>query len=937
MLSLAFLLVLVTAVCIILLLPLKGLLDTLIAVPILMMAQIVLLTQILSELHLIGELGYAIGHLLILIVASGVLYTRRKRLIVNRPSQIALRRKLRQAVDAMREHWWVTVFTAIVLLYITSLVMTHLPQTAADWDALVYHFPRAYFWLESGTAQHFPTDNFRMTEFPPNASFIYAWILAFDGLQTIWLAVPQLVGAALTVFAMVGLARAVNAPVAGAVIAGGLFLLLPNAIEKQYFTGYIDLIVSGLVTSGVYFAVASLNHTENNREHMSRLCYTGICVGLAIGTKLTALVVLFVAGSLLSLYALQTYRLRGITILRQLTVASLIGFLVLGSYNYVLNFINYGNPISSQPRVESSDFLSSKINILLEEEIATYFDPIANFWRYVHQMADWNLNLSFYEEGHTNSVAGADDATLPDTPLSENDLALVDGEAVPQETQNDSQPQIWFDSFYDQLDQWFALDLIPHYRRDVSTYGLTVFLAMLIGPLLGLARLGSNKPKADNNTVILIFTLIPWLSLVLFSILLAYSVAKLRIYLAFVPFTLLGACLLLYGKERWRLLYWIPLTVIAFVPVLEIDVDLDSDHSSPEWFDHAIQELDDWYVGMAGEQLFAWLYIPLLADNIIEPRLEDQLFNDPNIDMILQSYFDCSPPIGWSGGLIRVDEVNICWFIPTEKLPDSATRVDDMWIIEPGFMLSFNKNEFRTTLLPEMVQADADLLVQIEYDGTLHHDWFNNTTCNGQVVDWYIGYRHLWYWFPHGSIDDLEAMQQCTIHFNRTIGFYSVDRSLSVTPREVRVYPDDSILQPPAESNTVTYNFGEIAQLNSIHLPLYDARQCATLEIQSWWTPQLANTDNYRVTFVLADQTGSGQAQSDGLLGSRPSRPTDQEGLLDWRAIEIPCDLELGSYNLLVGLYDASTVTNQPITTADGAPLGNLAYLTTITVTSKNN
>ena len=105
-------------------------------------------------------------------------------------------------------------------------------------------------------------------------------------------------------------------------------------------------------------------------------------------------------------------------------------------------------------------------------------------------------------------------------------------------------------------------------------------------------------------------------------------------------------------------------------------------------------------------------------------------------------------------------------------------------------------------------------------------------------------------------------------------------------------------------------------------------RQCDTITIESWWqTPQGASA-NYNLTLVLAGQDGNGVAQSDGSPGESLTKLWQADTWhLDTRTLMIPCDLEAGSYNLLLGVYDAETLAQQPL--ADGNPL---QYLTTLEV-----
>lgn len=81
------------------------------------------------------------------------------------------------------------------------------------------------------------------------------------------------------------------------------------------------------------------------------------------------------------------------------------------------------------------------------------------------------------------------------------------------------------------------------------------------------------------------------------------------------------------------------------------------------------------------------------------------------------------------------------------------------------------------------------------------------------------------------------------------------------------------------------------------------------------------------------DSTGSGIAERSG----NPSPVWTDEWAtgahyLDARSLQIPCETPPGRYDLLFAVRDYLTGEGQPMTTADGAPLGRYYYLTTVTV-----
>ena len=112
---------------------------------------------------------------------------------------------------------------------------------------------------------------------------------------------------------------------------------------------------------------------------------------------------------------------------------------------------------------------------------------------------------------------------------------------------------------------------------------------------------------------------------------------------------------------------------------------------------------------------------------------------------------------------------------------------------------------------------------------------------------------------------------------------------------------------------------------------------CQTISVDTWWQTDVMADTLYSSTLVIANADGQGVANADDMPGGvfmTPLWETD-ELYFDERQLTIPCDIESGSYNLLLGFYDIGTVEtdgNLPVNSPDGESLGTtLYYLTTLT------
>jgi len=179
--------------------------------------------------------------------------------------------------------------------------------------------------------------------------------------------------------------------------------------------------------------------------------------------------------------------------------------------------------------------------------------------------------------------------------------------------------------------------------------------------------------------------------------------------------------------------------------------------------------------------------------------------------------------------------------------------------------------------------------------------------------------------FPVGEFVEDWMNEHYTVY--NTINFpgESYYRALEVI--EYRRIPED--ITPIAR-------YGE--DITLAHWQLNDSVQvtpCQTISVDTWWQTDVSSDMLYSSTLVIADQNGQGVANADDMPGGVFMTPLWEPDTLyfDERELTVPCDIEVGKYNLLLGLYDIETVENLPVNTADGDPLGtNLLYLTTLTV-----
>jgi len=505
-------------------LPLSSRYANWLAVSILAYAQIVLASEVLSELRQIGLAGFSIIHLTFLFVS--VLVWRR----AGRRDLVSLYTyPPGEFVSFIKRNWLLTTFIFILL---ACLVFISLPTSFTPGDAAKYHLPRAHYWIQNRSARHFYTDDFRQVEFPPNSSFLYMWQILVTGSYG-GLHVLQWIAAMLAALGIAAISRTVGHGRAASIFAAALYLSLPGVV-MQMSTPLNDLLTAFGGLSFIYFAVEGVRQMSIQGREMGprSLCYAGIAFGVFIGTKLTALFLLPVLAGVVLVFLLARFRSVS-RILALLGLYCVAGFLILGSYNYILNFMDYGQPIVSENgRALSFIEWQSKRS---PQELESAQSPLGNVLRYAYQVMDWAV---------VKPIPGADT------------LYSINNEA------------------YRYLDRILQLELegvsefdlqefgLRHLRINQVGFGTLGYAGLLASPLvLAALVLRVVRTKGASVSVVLLTLGLGWL--VIYSFLTPWTELVIRYFSLGMALLIAGLAPWLYTRKPIGLLWLVPIMCLA--------------------------------------------------------------------------------------------------------------------------------------------------------------------------------------------------------------------------------------------------------------------------------------------------------------------------------------------------------------------------------------
>ena len=863
--------------------------------------QIVFLSQVLSELHTLSGRGYLIGHVIILIIAL---------LIWNYVGRPALwfthgipRHSLADLLKSLKAHPMLWLYAlgigigmgTVLVLRIDSMVLAH--------DGLTTHLVRPVYWLTNGTAQHFHVNNFHIIDYPPNASFQSMWLLALSGNYNIMF-LPHWVAACLAVLATAALARLAGFSWPPAIFAGLTYL--SNAqIMRQIYDGQIDHVVTLCATILLIFLLQYIQALATRKSRPSiLLAYAAVSFGLMAGSKLTGPMILPGMGLVLAIYTLFSLRSRAVKPLMMMATWCLAGFLLFGSYNYILNYLDFGNPITSlsDPTAEASVLLRNGDYDQNTEQ--QFFNRPANFVRNIYVMASF---------GSFESIPGLNRLQ----PITEQLFRFIDR------------------SFDLQLD---SVPLFSFSETPNTSFGLTGFLAVMLAPFFFIFSL-LRVPKSSQAQMILVYLSIALIWMIVIAVTTSWSPGRVRLFTIIVPLLFTGIMPYLYWPRRFPFVA-LPIMLLAIIPMNNaITKDLIASAPILEW-DHLVRDGDR--IGILGTEnriLTTMARYPQATYHPVPPLEAPELLRQGELDLILAQRHYCEVEGGiyqYLPQINREQNDTECIYAPPERFIDPASmqasiyRNEPALIITSGSMLQFDRDTRMLLPTEQLLDIGGSVLIQLQYDGYLRPTDIDRVTCNEQPIDVSFTNATLWFMLDRSQIQAERAVQPCEINFINRNQFEAINENY-VTLRSLIVSPAPGFGTTDEDAD---YRIDDRIDMLAWSLPEgNDVRACEYLEFQSWWQLDEATSNNYQLSVTLVDAAGQGQAQADAQLAYTPtSTIAFGENLYDWRFIPIPCDTPAGTYSLIVSLYDLDTLNRYPVSNLSGDAMGDFVYLTNVTV-----
>ncbi len=343
---------------------------------VLIWAQIVIVTQTIATFTMLRPYPYLAVQAATTLIAVMVWWRWRRH---DLPALVAALRatwsslpKLRtQSIAVVRRYPLLVVLLVGVIIAASVTAWSIVNIAPNSGDSMRYHISRVGYWMQYDNLYPFPTNNLRHTTFPLVTSLGIYWLAEFGRNERLF-GFIQWTALVVSVFALYGCSRALNASRASSLFGALIFATLPNVV-MQSGAPRNDLLTTTFGIISLYALWVGLK-----QKHRGMLVLSAIAFGVGIGTRPT---LLFVApGVLIGLAALWWTQRDRRRLMMQWVAACTLSVIVLASYLYIVNFAAYDTPFGDHSTlgIDNYNTLESRLS-----------DMIANMARSVHLSFDF--------------------------------------------------------------------------------------------------------------------------------------------------------------------------------------------------------------------------------------------------------------------------------------------------------------------------------------------------------------------------------------------------------------------------------------------------------------------------------------------------------------------------------------------------------------------
>lgn len=266
---------------------------------------------------------------------------------------------------------WLKVLFIAFCIFLAGTLTFVIFMPVYDPDSYSYHLARVPFWVINHSLNHFLITDIRALIMPINSEIIYAWAFMFIK-SDIFVRVFSFCAYLLFVAGLRGLFKELKLPLKTFIWTLFIVTSMPSVLFSVSGTES-NTAIAALILSAIYLFLYAVKRNKIIPVYFSSLLYA-----LAIGTKTTALISSF---SVLLIATVIAYLYKRKDFYKPLLICGsflFLNFIIFASYNYILNFAEFGSPLSSVHARESHAFYGG------------FKAFIANIIRYIFDIFDFS-------------------------------------------------------------------------------------------------------------------------------------------------------------------------------------------------------------------------------------------------------------------------------------------------------------------------------------------------------------------------------------------------------------------------------------------------------------------------------------------------------------------------------------------------------------------
>jgi len=231
------------------------------------------------------------------------------------------------------------ILFALSIFFLSSIIISFFLAFYAPvnlWDSMTYHTARVAFWIQNKSLEHFETSSIRQVMFPPNAEILYLWVLVF--IKKDFLAgMAQFISFCGSLWVLTSFLTYLKISKKRILWAVFIFASLPEIILQASSTQN-DLVLGFFLFASLYLFIYGVREKEKISLVMSAMA-----IGISMGIKGSVFMFLPILGIIYTIISVRSEKNQFYKPLLLCGSWTVLFFLLLSSYNYILNYQEFHN------------------------------------------------------------------------------------------------------------------------------------------------------------------------------------------------------------------------------------------------------------------------------------------------------------------------------------------------------------------------------------------------------------------------------------------------------------------------------------------------------------------------------------------------------------------------------------------------------------------